>query len=183
MQSAEHVADDSSADPIIVAELRLDDTKFAKNQAGGDGGFHLFVDDLPKASILERGVDFVGNAQTELADFAPSPRHRGAAAAARTASSAKSADQLFLLQDSQGGLHRRPARPHEAGNRAFQQNDAGFQSPRNDIGPQCSGDKLVALDALPHLSLPFTPETKRDHARPASLRPSFTVSQSARRRA
>src|SRR6202167_3279318 len=110
MQSAEHVADDSSADSIIVAELRLDNTKFTKNQTGGDGGFHFFVDDFPKTSILKRGVNFIGDTQTELADVASNWLRRRSGAADQVAASVETVNKLLLLQDSQRGLNRRPTR-------------------------------------------------------------------------
>ena len=47
MQPTEDVADDGSADSVIVTELRLDNAEFSKNQTSGDGGFDLFVDNLP----------------------------------------------------------------------------------------------------------------------------------------
>src|SRR5882724_12650942 len=92
MQPTEHVADDGSADSIIVAKLRLDNAKFAKNQTSGDGGFHLFVDNLPKTSILKRGIDFVGDAQTERADVAANWRHRCAGTTDQIAAPAKTAN-------------------------------------------------------------------------------------------
>src|SRR3979411_2802402 len=112
MQSTEHVADNGSADSIIVAQLRLDDAKFAKNQTGGDGGFHFLVDDLPQPWSWECGVNFGGNAQTERADVASNRRDRRSGATDQIAAPAKTPNKLFLLQDSQRGLHRRPARFH-----------------------------------------------------------------------
>src|SRR5882724_8768680 len=92
MQPTENVADDGSADSIIVTKLRLDNTKFAKNQTSADGGFHLFVDNLPKTSILKRGIDFVGDAQTERADVAANWRHRCAGTTDQIAAPAKTAN-------------------------------------------------------------------------------------------
>src|ERR1700722_15803485 len=92
MQAAEHVADDGAAHSIIVAELGLDNAKFAKNQTGGDRGFYLFVDDFPEPSILQRGVNFVGDAQTELADVASNCRHRHFGATDQIAAPAKTAN-------------------------------------------------------------------------------------------
>src|ERR1700677_1708345 len=120
MQSAEDVADDGSADAIIVTEFRLDNAKFAKNQAGGDGRFHFFVDDLPKTPILERGVNFVRDAQTELADVVPNWRRRRSGATDQIAAPVETVNQLFLFQDSQRGLHRRSTRFHQASDRTFQ---------------------------------------------------------------
>src|SRR5882757_63601 len=92
MQPTEDVADDGTADSIIVTKLRLDNTKFAKNQTSADGGFHLFVDNLPKTSILKRGIDFVGDAQTERADVAANWRHRRSGATDQIAAPAKTAN-------------------------------------------------------------------------------------------
>src|SRR5258708_32935746 len=114
MQPTENVADDGSADSILVAKLRLDNTKFAKNQTSGDGGFHLFIDNLPKTPILKRGIDFLGDAQTELANVTANWRHRRAGPPDQIAAPPKTATYLFLLHDSQLPLHRCPPGFHAA---------------------------------------------------------------------